>query len=89
MEIEIYIKEGDSENGRFYMSVTPEGGTKQILFDISNTTHHPKEKCADGFTHFEAMKIYTSDDNINYMNEANKELSIFWDDWEIHVNKEP
>lgn len=89
MEIEIYLKEGDENTGRFYMAVTPESGTKQILFDISNTTQHPKEKCPDGFTHFEAMKIYTSDDNINYMNDGNKELALFWDDWELHVNKQP
>lgn len=89
MEIEIYLKEGDTENGRFYMAVTPEGGSKQVLFDISNTTQHPKEKCPDGFTHFEAMKIYTSDDNINYMKDANKELSIFWDNWQLSLNKQP
>ncbi|MDG1333996.1 MAG: hypothetical protein P8P74_16790 [Crocinitomicaceae bacterium] len=87
MEIELYIKEGDDENGRFYMAVTPENGVKTVLFDIENTTQHPKEKCADGFTHFEAMKIYTSEDEINYMKDGNKELSIFWDDWELYVNK--
>jgi len=89
MEIELYIKEGDDENGRFYMAVTPENGVKTVLFDIQNTTQHPKEKCADGFTHFEAMKIYTSEDDINYMKDGNKELSIFWDDWELYVNKIP
>lgn len=89
MEIELYLKEGDEDNGRFYMAVTPEGGSKSVLFDIHNTTQHPKEKCPDGFTHFEAMKIYTSDDNINYMNNASKELSIFWDDWKLYVNKQP
>jgi hypothetical protein len=89
MELEIYLKEGDENEGRFYMAVTPEGGSKNVLFDISNTTQHPKEKCADGFTHFEAMKIYTSDDNINYMNDGNKELSLFWDDWQLYLNKQP
>jgi hypothetical protein len=89
MEIELYIKEGDEKNGRFYMAVTPNNGTKIVLFDIHNTTQHPKEKCPDGFTHFEAMKIYTSDDDINYMKEGNKELSIFWDDWKLYTNKTP
>lgn len=89
MEIELYIKEGDENSGRFYMSVTSENGNKIILFDIQNTTQHPKETCPDGFTHFEAMKIYTSDGNINYMNNANKELSVYWDDWKLFVNKQP
>lgn len=89
MDIEIYLKEGDENNGRFYMSVTPDGSTKQVLFDITNSTQHPKEKCADGFTHFETMKIYTSEENINFMKDAGKELSIFWDDWAFYVNKQP
>ena len=89
MEIELYIKEGDDNLGRFYMAVTPEGGSKKVLFDINATTQHPKEKCADGFTHFEAMKIYTSEENINYMNDANKELSLYWDDWQLFLNKQP
>lgn len=89
MEIELYIKEGDENNGRFYMAVTPENGTKQILFDIHNTTQHPKEKCADGFTHFEPMKMYIGEDDINYMKDKNKELSIFWDDWKLFINKTP
>ncbi len=89
MEIELYIKEGDENNGRFYMAVTPENGTKQILFDIHNTTQHPKEKCADGFTHFEPMKMYAGEDDINYMKDKNKELSIFWDDWKLFINKTP
>lgn len=89
MEIEMYIKEGDENNGRFYMAVTPENGSKVILFDIYNTTQHPKEKCADGFTHFEPLKIYTSDDNINAMKNAGKELSLYWDDWKLYLNKTP
>jgi hypothetical protein len=89
MEIELYLKEGDDNSGRFYMAVTPENGSKIVLFDINATTQHPKEKCADGFTHFEAMKIYTSDDNINYMKNANKELSIYWDNWQLYLNKQP
>ncbi|UKN02336.1 hypothetical protein K6119_02225 [Paracrocinitomix mangrovi] len=89
MEIEIYLKEGDENNGRFYLAVTAAGGSKMVLFDVNNTTQHPKENCADGFTHFEAMKVYTSEDNINYMNDAGKELSLFWDDWSLYINKQP
>lgn len=89
MEIELYIKEGHENSGRFYMAITPENGSKKVLFDIQNTTQHPKEKCADGFSHFEAMKIYTSEDNINYMKDGNKTLALFWDDWKLHINKTP
>lgn len=87
MEIELYLKEGDKVNGRFYMAVTPEGETKQVLFDITNRTQHEKEKCPDGYTHMQPMKLYTSDKLINYMSSQNKELSVYWDDWKFYINK--
>lgn len=89
MEIELYIKEGDENNGRFYMAVIPEGGPKVVLFDIQNTTQHPKEKCPDGFTHFEPMKLYLGENDINSMRDAGKNLILYWDDWNLHVNKVP
>lgn len=89
MEIELYIKEGDVNNGQFYMAVTPENGTKITLFDIYNTTQHSKEKCADGFTHFETMKMYLGEDDINSITDANKNLIIYWDDWKLYQNKQP
>jgi hypothetical protein len=87
MELELYIKEGDENNGRFYMAVTPDGGTKVELFNITNLTHHPKEKCPDGFTHLQPMKFYTSDKLINYMKTGDKNLSLMWDDWKFYKNK--
>lgn len=87
MEIELYLKEGDENNGRFYMAVTPDGDSKIELFNITNNTQHPKEKCADGFTHFQPLKFYTSDELINYMKDGGKELSIYWDDWKLYKNK--
>lgn len=89
MEIEMYILEGDSDNGRFYMSVKPDGGEKIVLFDVHNTTQHPREKHPDGYTHINPLKFYTSDKLINFMSENNKNLEIYWDDWEFWRNKSP
>jgi hypothetical protein len=89
MEIELYLKEGDAGDGRFYMAATPAHGNKTVLFDIHNTTQHPDEDCPDGFTHFEPMKMYTSEENIDYMKDGSKEFSIFWDDWRLYLNKQP
>jgi hypothetical protein len=86
MEIEIYLLEGDEKNGRFYMAVTPERGEKIVLFDVHNTTQHPREKFPDGYTHINALKLYTSDEIINYLNNNGKALEIYWDDWEFGRN---
>lgn len=89
MDIEVYIKDGDENSGRFYMAVTPQGGEKQVVFDITNFTHHPKEKCPDGFSEIHALKFYTSEELINYMKSGNKHLEIYWDDWKIYRNFRP
>lgn len=89
MALELYLKEGDDQNGRFYLAVTPENGPKTVLFDIKNTTQHPKEKCPDGFTHFEAMKMYLGEEDIDYMKDAQKELVMYWDDWRLYKHKMP
>lgn len=88
MNIELYLKEGDDNNGRFYMAVTPETGSKVVLFDLTKRTQHENEKCPDGFTHFQPMKLYTSDKVIEYMKAGNKKLEIFWDDWKLYRNKQ-
>jgi len=89
MDIEIYLKEGDSENGRFYMTVTPQSGEKLVLFDVYNTTQHPREKYPDGYTHINALKLYTSDKLIEFMSANNKNLEIYWDDWKFYRNRQP
>lgn len=89
MEIELYLLEGDENSGRFYMAVKPDGGEKTVLFDVYNTTQHPREKYPDGYTHINALKLYTSDKLIEFMSDNNKNLEIYWDDWTFYRNKKP
>ncbi len=89
MTIEIYFLEGDNENGRFYLSVQPDGESKQVLFDVTNYTHHPDDTNPDGLTHFNPMKLYTGADLINYMQSQDKAMQIYWDDFELWRNKKP
>lgn len=89
MEIEMYILEGDENSGRFYMAVTPDGGEKNVLFNVTNYTQHPREKFPDGYTHINALKFYTSDKLIEFMSDNNKNLEIYWDDWTFYRNKTP
>jgi len=88
-QIELYLKEGNENEGRFYMALISETGDRQVVFDITGFTHHPKEKYPDGFTDFNPQKLYTGEDLINYMNENGKSLSVFWDDWTLYTNKRP
>ena len=89
MDLELYIKEGDDDKGRFYLSVTLEGEPKNVLFDITNNTQHADEECPDGFSHFQPLKFYTSDRLIRFMGDNGKNLDIYWDAWRVYLNREP
>ncbi len=89
LTITLYVREGDADHGRFYMAVTPDGGQKQVLFDIRNFTQHPKETCPDGYTHIHPMKLYTSDAVVNHMKAGGRKLQVYWDDWVVYRNKKP
>ena len=60
--------------------------TERNLFDVHNYTHHPSDPSPDGVTSFNPMKLYTSGALINGMSQANAELAVFWDDFEIWLD---
>lgn len=80
---ELYIKEGDSNNGRFYFAVTPEDGKKEVIFDITDLTHHPDDPAPNGFGHWNPMKLYTSKKRVEEVLQYGKVLQLYWDDWEL------
>jgi len=84
---EISFKEGDKNNGRFKMTITKEGGTEMVVFDITNFTHHPQDPKPDGLSHFNPLKLYTSAALIDSVKAAGKTLQIYWDDFELKVNE--
>jgi hypothetical protein len=87
--MDYYYKEGKNENGRFYMSITPEGEHKKLVFDVRKTTHNTQDPNPDGVTDFNPMKLYTSKELIGYMKSQGKVLQIFWDDFQLWKNKRP
>lgn len=87
--LEYYLKEGNQQNGRFYMAMTPEGGEKQVIFDIRNFTHNTNDPNPDGITLWNPMKLYTSKDLVNYIRGEGKTLQVYWDDLEIRGNRKP
>ncbi len=87
--LDYYYKEGHRTNGRYYLSITPDGESKQIVFDIKNITHNTSDPNPDGVTDFNPMKLYTSKELINYMRSQNKTLQIYWDDFKLWKDKRP
>jgi hypothetical protein len=87
--LDYYYREGDSQNGRFWMAIQPDGGEKQVIFDLTRITHHSKDPAPDGVTEFNPLKLYTSKQLIDYMKSQGKTLQIYWDDFRLWKNKRP
>lgn len=88
MTLEIYYKKGNNttgSKGRFYVAVTPEGGSRQVVFDIYNFTHNSTDTNPRGLSHFNPMKLYTSNEVIDYVRNSGtgNALQVQWDDFEL------
>jgi hypothetical protein len=87
--LDIYVREGGSTDGRFYMTMTPENSRTEVLFDITNYTHHPADPDPDGLSHFNPMKLYTFKELIYYMQDNGQVLEVFWDDYILWKDRRP
>jgi hypothetical protein len=89
MTIDYYLREGNGTAGRYYMSITPQGGTKTVIFDITNFSHHPNDPAPDGFRHLNPMKLYTSKELSQFMKNNSKAIQLYWDDFKFWKDRTP
>lgn len=87
--LEYYYKEGDADDGRFYLAIHPGGEEKQVVFDVNRFTHNSEDPNPNGVSDFNPMKLYTSKNLIDYMGSNEKTLQIYWDDFKLWKNKRP
>ncbi len=87
--MEYYFKEGDREQGRFYVAITADGAAKQVVCDVKGFTHNTKDPAPDGLTGYSPMKLYTSRELVAYMKAHGKTLQIYWDDFKLWRSKRP
>ena len=87
--LEYYIKEGNNQTGRFYMLMTPEGGEREVVFDIRNFTHNTNDPHPDGIKLWNPMKLYTSRELVDYVRGQGKALQLYWDDFSIWKERLP
>jgi hypothetical protein len=87
--MDYYFKEGNKETGRFWMAITPDGGQKQVVFDVHNFTHMTLDPAPNGMSGYNPMKLYTDPKIVNYVKSQGKILQIFWDDFKLWRGKTP
>lgn len=78
--MDYYYKEGNKDTGRFYMTITPDNGAAQVVFDVNNFTHMTKNPAPQGLTGYNPMKLYTSKELVQFVKSHGKTLQIYWDD---------
>lgn len=83
MTLELYMREGDDQTGRFYMTVTPEDGEKMVLFDIVDYTQHPDDPAPAGFDYINPVKLYTLEPVLDIVNATGGSMDVHWDDLEF------
>lgn len=87
--LDLYFKEGDNTTGRFYLAMTPDHGTKQVIFDLARITHNTEDPHPDGIGDYNPLKLYTSKGLIDFMKSQGKTLQIYWDDYKLWKGREP
>jgi hypothetical protein len=83
--LEYHFREGDARTGRFFMAITPEGGARQVIFDIQGVTHHPNDPAPDGITHINPLKLYTAKVLIDQVHVAADAMRLYWDDLTLRL----
>jgi hypothetical protein len=71
------------------MTIKPDGGTKEVIFDLTRITHNSTDPNPDGVTDFNPIKLYTSKKLVDYMKSKDKTLQMYWDDFKLWKNKQP
>jgi hypothetical protein len=87
MEMNVYLKEGDREQGRYHLTVKPEGEKPVMVYDVRNFTHHPDDPAPDGFAQINPMKGYSHRDNILHVKSHGKALQFYWDDFRFLIHE--
>jgi hypothetical protein len=87
--MEYYFKEGNAATGRFYLAIIPDGGAKQVVYDVHDFTHGTTDPAPNGLTGYNPMKLYTSKDIVGFVKAQGKTLQVYWDDFKLWKNKQP
>lgn len=83
MTLETYYRQGDGQSGRFFLAVQPEGGPRQVIFDLTAWTYSPDATEPIPMTHWNPLKMYTSGKLVDYVRDAGGVLQLYYDDLEI------
>jgi hypothetical protein len=89
LTLETYYREGNAQTGRYYLAVTPEGGSRSVIFDLHTITHHPDNPAPAGLKNYNPIKLYTSAELVNFVRARGAALEADWDDYHLWRDRRP
>ena len=88
--MEYYMKDGDAQNGHFYMAMTREDGTRREIVNVRNFTYNTKNPNSNGITFYNPLKVYITDtDAMAFLKSHNKSIHFYFDDFEVWGDRSP
>ncbi|MBC8011266.1 MAG: hypothetical protein H7067_14360, partial [Burkholderiales bacterium] len=87
--LDTYFLEGDAATGRFYVAMTPDGGARKVVFDVTGWTRNPTDPAPGGMTDWNPLKLYTSKELVRFMQAKDRRLAVYWDDYELWTGRRP
>jgi len=84
-KLDVYMKRGEGVNGKFKITITPDGGSPQVIFDIANSTIYPGHPEVQLYS-WQAFKLYLDDIYLDWMSSNDKVISAWYNDFKWHKN---
>ncbi len=83
--LDIYLKRGDSSNGKYKITMTIDGEQPVVLFDVTGSTIYPGHPELQ-LSAWQNFKLYLDDAYLDYMRNNNKKLSVSYNDFKWYKN---
>jgi hypothetical protein len=79
LTFDLYFKRGQGNDGHILISIQPDGGVKQTVFDKHVATEYPNNPTP--WYAWNIWKLYTSPARLNWMKARGKSISAYYDDF--------
>jgi hypothetical protein len=83
--MDVYLKRGEGSNGRFKITITPDGGQPVVLFDVNNHTVYPGHPELT-LKSWQPLKFYFGDAVLDWLRANNKVASVHYNDFKWFKN---
>lgn len=78
--LDMYMKRGEGTAGHMTVTITPDGGSPQVLFDFANTTIYPGHPEIQ-LKSWQSFKFYLDDVYLDWMSTNGKNLTVYYNDY--------